>query len=75
MVTAAKLGFQQFQSIVLALTSRFADRTQWMKISEIGRYWTAKELTKITFAADQVTLQAPFACRNFTLRLAKTAGQ
>ncbi len=60
-------GFQQFQSIVLALAARFGDQTRWMKISEIGRYWAAKELTKITVTADGLALQAPFACRDFTV--------
>lgn len=62
-------GFQQFQSIVMALHSRFGDTTRWMKVSEIGRYWTAKQLTKITASDGQFTLKAPFACQDFTLRV------
>lgn len=67
----SEVGFQHFQSIVIALASRYRDRTQWMKISDIGRYWTAKELTKITATGNELTLKAPFACRDFTLRLKK----
>ncbi len=66
-------GFQQFQSIVMALDQRYADQTQWMKISDIGRYWTAKELTKIDSSGNEITLTAPFACRDFTLRMPKRA--
>lgn len=66
-------GYQQFQSIVLALANRYRDKTQWMKVSEIGRYWAAKELTKITATTDQITLKAPFACKQFTLRVARPA--
>lgn len=66
-------GYQQFQSIVLALSQRYRDKTQWMKISEIGRYWTAKELTKITVSDNQLLLKAPFACRDFTLRIKRPA--
>lgn len=64
-------GFQHFQSIVLALHQRYADQTQWMKVSEIGRYWAAKQLTKISGSEAGLTLKAPFACRQFTLRLPK----
>jgi hypothetical protein len=66
-------GFQQFQQVVMALEHRFADQTQWMKVSEIGRYWTAKALTRITAQGPVIELRAPFACRDFTLRL--PAGQ
>ncbi len=66
-------GFQEFQSVVLALANRFGDTTRWMKVSEIGRYWTAKELTKISAADNQIKLKAPFACRDFTLRWKRPA--
>src|SRR5262249_52898829 len=42
----------------------------WMKLSEIARYWAAKELTAIERDGDRVTLRAPFACPAFTLRVA-----
>ncbi|MCC6511998.1 MAG: twin-arginine translocation signal domain-containing protein [Pirellulaceae bacterium] len=65
----SEVGFQHFQSVVLALASRFGDKTRWMKISDIGRYWTAKELTTITRQEKQVRLNAPFGCADFTLRI------
>ena len=42
-----KQGFHDFQGVVTALHGRFSSRTQWMKLSEIGRYWAARQLTKI----------------------------
>lgn len=69
-------GLRQFQQVVLALERRFADQTRWMKVSEIGRYWTAKELTKVSSTEKGVQLQAPFACADFTVRLkAKALGR
>ncbi len=62
-------GFRDFQQVVLALQKRYSDRTQWMKVSEIGRYWAAKELTGISRSGDTIELEAPFDCRQFTLRI------
>jgi hypothetical protein len=45
-----------------------------MKLSEIARYWAAKELTRIKKDGDHVTLRAPFACPGFTLRIAGERG-
>ncbi len=66
-----KQGFQALQQVVLALHDRFADRMLWMKPSEMARYWAAKELTKIQVQESSVSLAAPFACPQFTLRIAK----
>lgn len=62
-------GFKQFQKVVLALAQRFKNETQWMKISDIGRYWTAKEFTKIEIGDRGVQLKAPYACSDFTLKV------
>jgi hypothetical protein len=45
-----------------------------MKLSEISRYWAAKELTEIKRDGAAVTLNAPFASADFTIRL-KATGQ
>jgi hypothetical protein len=42
-----------------------------MKLSEISRYWAAKELTKITVEKSSVKLKAPFAAPDFTVKLNK----
>lgn len=64
-----KVGFHAFQSIVKTIASVYGDQCVWMKLSEIGRYWTAKELTKITRVGDHLEFEAPFACQNFTLSI------
>jgi hypothetical protein len=65
-----KDGLRDFQEVVVALDRRFGDTTIWMKVSEIARYWAAKELTAITREGKTVVLDAPFACPAFTVRLA-----
>jgi hypothetical protein len=67
-----KTGFKHFQRVAQALALRFSDETVWMKLSEIARYWAAKELTSIAVADDRVTLRAPFACPAFTVRVKAT---
>lgn len=64
-----KDGLHAFQNVVTALDGRFRDQTIWMKVSEIARYWTAKELTAIQHKGGVITLDAPFAAPLFTLRV------
>ena len=64
-----KAGFHAFQSIVKTIASVYGDQCVWMKLSEIGRYWTAKELTEIKRVGNQLKFYAPFACPNFTLSI------
>ncbi len=45
-----------------------------MKLSEISRYWAAKELTSIESQAGALALRAPYACPAFTMRVAGAAG-
>lgn len=66
-------GFKIFQEVVGRLHARF-DHLVWMKLSEIARYWAARELTRIERAGNQLTLHAPFACPQFTLRTAARPG-
>lgn len=61
-----KTGFETFKTIVNRLHRRYDDLI-WMKLSEIARYWAAKELTEITATPGRLTLNAPFACPGFTL--------
>ncbi|WP_372721315.1 hypothetical protein [Novipirellula sp.] len=62
-------GFRSFQRVVGSLASRFADDTIWMKVSEIARYWAAKQLTAISRVGNRLTLTAPFAAERFTLQI------
>lgn len=69
-----KTGFEHFKNVVMALANRYRDQTTWMKVSEIARYWAARELTEIRRTADGLSLNAPFAAPRFTLRLAAIPG-
>jgi hypothetical protein len=60
-------GFKIFQEVVKRLHARF-DHLHWMKLSEVARYWAAKELTRIERVADGVAFKAPYACGEFTIR-------
>ena len=65
----SKDGFTAFRQVVEALEQRFRSQTLWMKPSEIGRYWAAKELTQWQRNGAELRLSAPFACTRFTLKL------
>jgi len=62
-----ELGFKIFQEVVKRLHARY-DNLIWMKLSEIARYWAAKELTEIARQRSGVTFNAPFATTRFTVR-------
>jgi hypothetical protein len=63
-----ELGFKIIQEVERRLRQRF-DNILWMKLSEIARYWAAKELTGIELQGQTIRLQAPFPCPMFTLRI------
>jgi hypothetical protein len=63
-----ELGFKVWQEVVRRLHARF-DNLLWMKLSEVSRYWAARELTRIERAGNRVTFHAPFACPAFTVQL------
>jgi hypothetical protein len=65
-----KRGFEHLQRVILAVNGKYRERTQWMKISEIARYWAAKELTRVERSGRQVRLIAPVASPQFTLSVA-----
>ena len=66
-------GFKIFREVVERLHAAY-DNLNWMKLSEIARYWAARELTRIERgAAGAVSLTAPFACPQFTLKVAWNA--
>jgi hypothetical protein len=72
----SKQGFQDFQRVVLALHERFSKRILWLKLSEIGRYWAAKELTELSVLQDRVvSINAPISCADFTFRLRTRRGK
>lgn len=62
-------GFKVFQTVVDRIHRRY-DNLLWMKLSEIARYWAAKELTKITadVSGTSFMMNAPFGCPKFTVQ-------
>jgi hypothetical protein len=63
-------GFKVFKEVVRRLHARF-DNLIWMKLSELSRYWAAKELTRISATGSTVKFHAPFACQDYTLSISK----
>jgi len=63
-----ELGFRIFQEVVRRVHAKY-DHLVWMKLSEIARYWAARELTRIERRAGAIALEAPFACPGFTLSM------
>jgi hypothetical protein len=68
-----ELGLQILQEVVKRLHARF-DHLIWMKLTELSRYWAARELTRIDREQGLVRFRAPYACPDFTVRV-KAAGQ
>jgi len=68
-----ELGFNIFKEAVRRV-HRHYDRIIWMKLSEIARYWAARELTQIREQQGIVQLNAPFATDRFTMRYPLAAG-
>lgn len=62
-------GLRIFQEVVRRLHARF-DNLLWMTLSEVARYWAAKELTRIEWDGAIVKMRAPFACPDFTIHIA-----
>ena len=67
-----EVGFNIFKEAVKRLHAHH-DGLVWMKLSEIARYWAARELTRIDRQGGRLTLSAPFACPGFTVRVRRSA--
>ncbi|MBL8233175.1 MAG: hypothetical protein JNL98_32045 [Bryobacterales bacterium] len=63
-------GFQILQETVRRMHA-VHDNLIWMKLSELARYWAAKELTAMSVEASRIKFRAPFACPEFTLRIVR----
>ena len=62
------VGFNILKQVKTRLDQKY-DNLIWMKLSEIARYWAAKELSTISLGENKITLKAPFASPGFTLKL------
>ncbi len=69
-----RIGFNIFKEIVKRLDAKYGSGLIWMKLSEIARYWAAKELTRISREKNVISLFAPFASPRFTLEIAEKGG-
>ena len=69
-----EIGFNIFKEVVRRVHARY-DHLIWMKLSEIARYWAARELTQIQRQERRVSLQAPFATPRFTVHVKGKASQ
>jgi hypothetical protein len=65
-------GFKTFQEVVRRLKARF-DNLLWMTLSEISRYWAAKELTRIEKTGNTLVFRAPFGTPRFTVQVTARA--
>jgi hypothetical protein len=68
-----ELGFKVFQEVVRRLRARY-DNLVWMKLSELARYWAAKELTRIEGNGNTLSFRAPFRCPEFTVKFNAPVG-
>ena len=65
-----EVGYRIFQGAVKRVNARYGERVIWMKLTEMARYWAAKELTEIKREGDGVIqIRAPFSAPGFTLRI------
>ncbi len=63
-----KVGFKILKEVKKRLDQKY-NNLIWMKLSEIARYWAAKELTSIKAEQGKVILKAPFSAPGFTLKI------
>ncbi len=62
-----KTGFNILKQIKERLHQKY-DNLLWMKLSEISRYWAAKELTEIHADEKSIRFNAPFGAPDFTIK-------
>jgi hypothetical protein len=69
-----EIGFNIFKEVVRRIHVRY-NNLIWMKLSEIARYWAAKELTRIESEGNRTLFHAPFATPRFTVEVNSQTGQ
>jgi hypothetical protein len=65
-------GFNVLKEAVRRLNARY-DHLLWLKLSDIARYWAAKELTTIEKADSKISFRAPYACPQYTVEIASAS--
>jgi hypothetical protein len=61
-------GFQSFQRIVKTIDANYREQTQWMKLSEIARYWAAKTWTTFRSTSMSIQIDAAISTKQFTFK-------
>jgi hypothetical protein len=66
-----EFGFNVLKTVKRRLDAYDPDKTKtlWMKNSEIGHYWMARQLSDLAVAEGNVTIKTKFPTDNFTLKL------
>jgi hypothetical protein len=67
-------GFNILKEVKNRLDNKYKNLI-WMKLSEIARYWAAKELTTIIPGTGNIQIKAPFSCNGFTLKISSHSGK
>ncbi|MBM3334639.1 hypothetical protein FJY63_08255, partial [Candidatus Sumerlaeota bacterium] len=69
--TNGQIGFKVLKEVKSRLDAYDPDKTKtiWMKNSEIGRYWMARELSDIAVEKGQIKINTQFPATDFTLSL------
>lgn len=65
-----KIGFNVLKTVVGRLHEKY-DHLYWMTLSEIARYWAAKNLTVISVEKNKILFDAPFSTKEFTINVDK----
>lgn len=63
-----KLGFNIFKEVVSRLDQKYGSSITWMKLSEISRYWAAKEFVSFEEIKNGIAINAPFGTNDFTIK-------
>ncbi|MCK5702959.1 MAG: hypothetical protein KAI29_17470, partial [Cyclobacteriaceae bacterium] len=64
-----KIGFNIFKEVVSRLEQKYGSDIHWMKLSEIARYWAAKEFVSFEESKDGLVINAPFPANDFTFSM------
>ncbi len=70
-----QIGFQVLKTVKRRLDAYDPDRTKtiWMKNSEIGHYWMARQLSQMVVQGARISVRSQFPTANFTLALGVVA--
>lgn len=68
-----KTGLEACKKVITTINGKYRDRTIWMKTSEMARYQSAKELTKIEKRGREIVLTRHSPARALRWRLPRRA--